>query len=83
MLQEKKAPIEGVGRLWQLDTQEKVLPPEEINCMKATVRLSWDQPGPYVVVEADPLEEDSGIELVLEILPTRALLRSGEESLPL
>lgn len=45
--------------------------------MKATGKLSWDQPGPYVVLEADPFEEDIAIELVPEIVPTRTLLRSG------
>lgn len=61
VLQEQSAPAEGVGRLWRLDAQERLLQLGERTCMRVTVKLSWDQPGPYVVLEADPLEEDMGI----------------------
>lgn len=43
--------------------------------MKAIVKLSLDQPRPFVVLEAKPLEEDNGIELVLEVVSSKALLR--------
>lgn len=45
--------------------------------MKATVKLSWYQPGPFVVLEADPLTEETGIELVPEVVHTRMYLPIG------
>lgn len=53
-----------------------MLQPGERACLKATVKLSWNPPGPYVVVEADPTEKEVGLELVPEIIPFRALFWS-------
>lgn len=39
--------------------------------------LSESQSSPYVVVEADSAEVAAGIELVPEIVPTRALRNGG------
>lgn len=51
-------------------TPERVLQPGEVACMKAMVKLSWDQPGPFVVLEADFQMKETGVELVPEIVAT-------------
>lgn len=53
VVREKSAPIEGVGCLWKLEARERVLQPGEVARVKATVKLTWDQPGPFVVLETD------------------------------
>lgn len=80
VMQEQKTPIDGVKRLWQLGTQERTLQPGKRVCLKATIKLSWDQSGLFVVLEADPLKEETGIELIPEVVPTRMLLQNGERT---
>lgn len=70
VVQEQRAPAEGMVRFWQLDTRERVLQPGERTC---TVKLSWDQPAPFVVLEADPQGEATGIEFIPEFVPTKML----------
>ena len=76
IIQEQRAPAE-VGRLWRLERAEKVLQPGEMTSFRASVKLNWSQPGPYVVLETDPRNmKRSGVELVPEIISTRALQRA-------
>ncbi|XP_040195270.1 LOW QUALITY PROTEIN: uncharacterized protein LOC120928229 [Rana temporaria] len=76
IIQEQRAPAE-VGRLWRLERAEKVLQPGEMTSFRASVKLNWSQPGPYVVLETDPRNMmRSGVELVPEIISTRALQRA-------
>lgn len=53
VVQEQSSPVDGVGRLWRLEGKDKVLQPGEIVCMKATDKLTWDQPGPFVILETE------------------------------
>lgn len=53
MEREKKAPVEGVGSLWKLEAKKRVLQPGEVASLNATVKLTWDQPGHFVVLETD------------------------------
>lgn len=59
VIQEQSTLVEGVGRLWALGAKEKVLQPGEIICVKATVKLTWHQPGPLVVLEMDALLKEA------------------------
>lgn len=36
--------------------------------MKATVKLTWSQPGPFIVLETDAQAGTTGVELVPEIV---------------
>lgn len=73
--QEQSAPAEGVERLWRLGAKERMLQPGEIACIKGTVKLIWSQLGTFVVLETDVQEGTAGVELVPEIVPTKALFR--------
>ncbi|CAI9613085.1 unnamed protein product, partial [Staurois parvus] len=76
LVQEQKAPAEGVGKIWRLDRREKVLQPGEVACLQASVKLNWKQPGPFIVVEADGQRKGSGVEIIPEVVSTKALQRS-------
>lgn len=45
--------------------------------MKATVKLTWSQPCPFVVLETDAQVGATRVELVLEIVSVKALSRNG------
>lgn len=53
LVQEQKAPPERVGKIWRLDKSEKLVQPGEVVCLKASIKLSWRQPGPFIVLETD------------------------------
>ncbi|XP_068118921.1 uncharacterized protein [Hyperolius riggenbachi] len=77
LIQEQEAPAEGVGKLWLLGKEERVLQPGEVACLRAEVRLSWKQPGPYIMLEADRKKgEETGLQLVPEVVPTKDLQRT-------
>ena len=73
---EQKAPAEGVGKIWKLDKTEKVLQPGEVTCLRASVKLTWKQPGPFMVLESGPSEAQKGIEVIPEVIPLKALQKS-------
>ncbi|XP_073455926.1 LOW QUALITY PROTEIN: uncharacterized protein [Aquarana catesbeiana] len=76
IVHEQKAPPEGVGKVWRLDRGEELLQPGEVVCMRASVKLSWRRPGPFIVLETDTQEEDVGLEILPKVLSTKALKRS-------
>lgn len=43
--------------------------------MKATMKLRWDQLGPFIVLETDEKVREKGLEMVPELVPTRDLYR--------
>lgn len=45
--------------------------------MKATVKLTWDQPGPFVLLEMNTQAEAIGVELVPELVSIKALSQNG------
>lgn len=49
MVQDQKAPAEGVGKECKLDGMNRILQPSE--CLQASVKLSWNQPGYYIILE--------------------------------
>lgn len=63
MVWEKIAPEEGVGRLQRLEKKKKVPQPGEVICIKATVKLTWNQPGLFVVLETDSQQSEAGVDL--------------------
>ena len=77
LVHEQKAPAEGVGKIWRLDKSEKILQPGEVVCLKASIKLTWRQPGPFIVLETDREKEDKELEIIPELLSTKALKRSG------
>ncbi|XP_040195295.1 uncharacterized protein LOC120928256 [Rana temporaria] len=75
LLHEQRAPAEGVGRVWRLDRREKVIQPGEVVCLRASVKLTWEQPGPFIVLETDRKQGNNELEIVPELLPTKLLKR--------
>lgn len=76
MMQERKGPAE-VGRVWKVGGTEKILQPGETACVRAFVRLTWTQPGPYILLETCSEESrNSGVEILPELILTKALHRS-------
>lgn len=76
IVHEQKAPLEGVGKIWLLDRGEELLQSGEVICLKASVKLSWRQPSPFIVLETDTQEEDIGLEVIPKVLSTKAFKRS-------
>ena len=74
--QEEEAPEEGVGKIWLLDREKRLVQPGEVVCLRASVKLSWKKTGPFIVLENTSQEEKKGLELIPEVLPTRALKRT-------
>lgn len=74
--QEEEAPEEGVGKIWLLNRKKKLVQPGEVICLRASVKLSWKKPGPFIVLENTSQEEKKGLELISEVLPTRVLRRT-------
>lgn len=72
---EQRAP-EAVGRIWKLDRRDRVLQPGEIACLKASVKLSWDRPGPYVMLESSQQDVPPCLEVIPEVIPLKELQRS-------
>lgn len=62
--QGQSAPAERVGHMWKLETRKRVLQAGEVTCLKATFKLTWDQPGPFVVLEKDEQVEAVGKEMI-------------------
>lgn len=73
---EQKAPAKGVGKIWHFQKIEKVLQPGEVTFLKASVKLTWKQPGPFIVLETAQQEEDREIEIIPEVVPLKALQRN-------
>lgn len=65
-----------MGKLWKLDKTERVLQPGEVMCWRASVKLNWDQPSSYIILEGDPQSDDSGLELFTEVVSMKALWRT-------
>lgn len=76
LVQQQKAPVEAVGKIWHLDQCEKVLQPGEVACLQASVKLNWKPTGPFTVLEADCQREDTGMEMIQEVILTKALQQS-------
>lgn len=76
LVQEQKAPAEGVGKIWHLDQQGKVLQPGEMACLQAIIKLHWKQPGPFIILEVDDKEVDTGLEIIPEVVSSKVLQRS-------
>lgn len=52
-----------MGRLQRLEKKKKVPQPGEVICIKATVKLTWNQPGLFVVLETDSQQSEAGVDL--------------------
>lgn len=50
-----------------------MLQPREVACLKGTVKLTWDQPSTFVVLETDEQAQAAGIEMVPELVLTKDL----------
>lgn len=70
-----------MGKICCLDWHEKVLQPSEVTCLQATIKLNWKQPGPFIVLEADRQGADAGVEIISEVVSTKALQRSHKRIL--
>lgn len=64
-----------MGWFWSFEGKARTLWPGEVAQVKATVKLKWDQPGPFVVLETDEKARTRGLEMVPELVPTRDLYR--------
>lgn len=73
---EQKTPGEGIGKVWRLGREGVVLQPGEVACLRATVKLTWEQPGPFVMLESDPREDHSGLEVIPEVISIKALKKA-------
>lgn len=70
------APAEGARKVWKLDKIEKVLQPSDVIYLWASVKLNWEQPGPYIILEGDSQRKDLGLELIPEVVSPKALRRT-------
>lgn len=58
---------------------ERVLRPGEIACLKATVKLTWEHPEPFFVLETNAQAEAAEIAMVPKLVYTKALFRRGKK----
>ena len=47
-----------------------------MTCLRASVKLTWSQPGPFLVPEPDPTGHSEGVEVIPEVIPLKVLERN-------